>query len=74
MQKEQEISSQNNTTAKDLLYSVHIPAILSLNLCLESGFLLFSLLGQTLKTGHSLFLLPPVNVKFTLQHAMKAQR
>jgi len=74
MQKKQEIASHNNATAKDLVYWVHIPVILSSNLCLENGFLLLSLLGQTLKTDHSSFLLSPVKVKFTLQHAMKAQR
>jgi len=74
MQKEQEIASQNNATAKDLVYWVHIPAILSSNLCLKNGFLLLSLLGHILKTDHSSFLLPPVKVKFTLQHATKAQR
>jgi hypothetical protein len=74
MQKEQETASQNNATAKDLLYWVHIPAILSSNRCLENGFSLFSLLGQTLQTDHSSFLFSPVKVKFTLQPAMKAQR
>jgi hypothetical protein len=68
------MASYNNATAKDLLYWVHIPAILNLNLCLENGFLLFSLLGQILRTDHSSFLLSPVKIKFTLQHAMKAKR